>query len=438
MKKTLYIFIAALALVCVSCEKSHLNDNLYDSSVYIVNHGKQVTETFYDVQSSSSVNINTYCGGFYGGNPTVKLAIDETALKAYNTENEDSLKLLPPEYYSLDAATKTMTDKKAAFIVTFDCGKLKELSTKEDYSDLSEYAVPLTLTSDTEGIGDPRFSYIASALIVPKMSKMGFLLDKAGTSTVGLDDMTSDGDDYVLVYTVSTPTENKWDNGVAFTFNSSVDGLTYPTLPEGSYTVESSSESGFTPGVSEVTYTVKIDKSKLTDLFYSITAKVASEGDFTLIGDSLSVINLINARYYSQSDISIIDCNSYKNSPAVILDGLTSTIWEAAYNSSHTGTMVLPFYITMKLKEPVKVVGFSITRRTGKYVKDLRGGYMELSNDGVTFNKVSDYDYGTTDASTGPLYTSNMAETAQYLKLWITMSNRNNVASIAEFNLLTR
>jgi len=53
--KQKYIFAAsAVILSAVACEPSHLEDNLYDPAVYILNHGYQKTETFYDVQSSFS------------------------------------------------------------------------------------------------------------------------------------------------------------------------------------------------------------------------------------------------------------------------------------------------------------------------------------------------------------------------------------------------
>ncbi|MFA6593602.1 MAG: discoidin domain-containing protein, partial [Bacteroidales bacterium] len=145
-----------------------------------------------------------------------------------------------------------------------------------------------------------------------------------------------------------------------------------------------------------------------------------------------------NARIYNQSDITITDCNSYKTDPNLILDGKTSTLWEAAYNSSHVGTTSLPFSITMQLKEAVNVVGIAITRRSGSYVKDLRGGYFELSFDGTTYSKASEFDYGTTNSDMGPLVTACSSTNASYLKLWITMSNRKAIISIAEFNLLTR
>lgn len=439
--KMKYYNITILALVAaltLSCEKSHINDNLYDSSVYIINNGVQKTDTFFDVQGSDVVSVYTYCGGFYGGNPAVEIKLDEAALAKHNNESGEQLKLLPSECYSIDATVKNMKDKKATFQVTFNCEALKTLSEKDDYSDLQSYALPLSVSSKTEGIGNPRFDDIASTLLIPDMSQMGFSLDKAGTSSLDLDGITDDGTNYVLEYKLTTPVENKWDNGVEFNFNAPVEGAAYPTLPEGSYEVSSSSDAGFTSGVSEITYTVRIDKSKVPDLFYSLTASVKSDGGFKVVGESTSVINFMNARIYSQSDITITDCNSYKTDPNLILDGKTNTLWEAAYNSSHVGTTSLPFSITMQLKEAVNVVGIAITRRSGSYVKDLRGGYFDLSSDGTTYSKASEFDYGTTNSDMGPLVTACSSTNASYLKLWITKSNRKAIISIAEFNLLTR
>lgn len=80
--KRKYILIGFAALLsAAACEPSHLEDNLYDPSVYILNNGYQKTSTFYDVQSSFSAEVNAYCGSYYEQNPQVKLSEDAAVLE---------------------------------------------------------------------------------------------------------------------------------------------------------------------------------------------------------------------------------------------------------------------------------------------------------------------------------------------------------------------
>ena len=148
------------------------------------------------------------------------------------------------------------------------------------------YAVALRLKCLTDGVNDAQTDELGSTVIVPDMSMMAFKLDKSGVSETDLDNL-EDKDGFIIVeYKVRTSIENNWDNGVKFTFNVPSDKAEYPLLPEGSYSVTSSSEQGFTPGVSEIVYTVRIDKSKAQDRYYSLVAGVESEGGFKVEGES--------------------------------------------------------------------------------------------------------------------------------------------------------
>lgn len=293
--KRIYSLAACSALLCaVACEPSHLEDNLYGPAVYLLDKGLQKTATFYDVQPSYTAEVSAYCGSYYDKNPQVRLTEDASVLEKYNADNATALQILPSDCWSLQTTDLTMKDKKATFKVDFSIEALKKLSTEADYSDLENYAVPLRLKSLTDGVGNPGTDELGSVVIVPDMSVMAFDLEGAGVSETSLDKLDDSDGTLTFEYRVRTCVENNWTNGVKFSFNVASDAAEHPLLPEGSYSVTSSSEEGFVPGVSEIIYTVRIDKSKATERDYSIVARVESEGGFVVEGKNESVINLFN------------------------------------------------------------------------------------------------------------------------------------------------
>lgn len=444
--KRKYILIGFAALLsAAACEPSHLEDNLYDPSVYILNNGYQKTSTFYDVQSSFSAEVNAYCGSYYEQNPQVKLSEDAAVLEKYNEENSVSLQALPSDCWSLESSELKMKDKKATFKVNFNIEALKLLSTEPDYSDLGNYAVALRLKSLTDGVNDARTEELGSTIIVPDMSKMAFSLDRAGVAEANLDNV-EDYDGFISVeYKVSTSIENKWDNGVKFTFNIPSENAEYPLLPEGSYTVTSSSEQGFTPGVSEIVYTVKIDKSKVVERNYSLVANVESDGGFKIEGDSESVINLFNRHYYSQSNISVRNCNTYKagSGPELTIDGKINTKWESGYQKTDVAVLSLPYFIEYELASPVRISDFDLYRRQDRYSSDLKGGHLEVSSDGETYTKVCDFNYAGVSAYRN-IHAADIEPEAKYVKFVVTATGRTGGAlkvplcHLAEFNICYR
>ena len=50
-----------VVMAIASCEKSHLNDNMYDPAVYIVNHGIN-DDVFYVVEGRHTVELENVAG----------------------------------------------------------------------------------------------------------------------------------------------------------------------------------------------------------------------------------------------------------------------------------------------------------------------------------------------------------------------------------------
>lgn len=444
--KRIYSLAACSALLCaVACEPNHLEDNLYDPSVYILNRGYQKTSTFYDVQSSYTAEVNAYCGSYYDKNPQVRLVEDDSVLETYNSDNNAALQILPSDCWSLEASTLTMKDKKATFKVDFSVEALKSLSTEADYSDLRNYALPLRLKSLSDDVNDPGTDELGTVVIVPDMSVMAFDLENAGVSETNLDNLDDSDGTLTFEYKVKTCVENNWTNGVKFSFNVASESAVHQLLPEDAYSVTSSSEEGFVPGVSEIVYTVRVDKSKATEREYSIVARVESEGGFVVEGKNESVINLFNRHYYKQSGIKVRNCNSYVASkgPELTIDGKLNTRWESGYAASDIGVFTLPYFIEYELATPVCISDFDLYRRQDKYASDLKGGHLEVSADGENYTTVCSFNYAGVSAYRN-IHAAEAEPEAKFVKFVVTESGRKGgamkapLANLAEFNICYR
>lgn len=435
------IWIAA-AMAAASCEPSHLNDNMYEPAVYFVNGGL-TRETIYSVEGSHTVQVHAYCGGIESIDPEVVVEVDRSALDTYNINTGESLEFLPESCYTIESAPKKMSGNRVTFDIVFDCQKLEELSQQDDFSDLEGYAVPVMLRSLTEGVMVAGDADLCSAVIIPDMEMMGFTFEQAGVKSVDLTEF-SDADGFLTYeYRLSTPVENHWDNPVRFIFPAESPDAEYGPLPEGSYTVTQSAEQ-FTDGVSEIIFTVKIDKDAATAFNYSLVAQVESGGSFVMFGDGTSVLNLTNRYTYDQSAITAVaDTYVQGRGADLTLDGDLSTLWECAYNTSstHVGLRQMPYTLTYTLEEPVMLYDIRLDKRSDRYVTDLKAGYFEASLDGEAYTRVIDVDYG---SSTQASWIHSLTEPmeAKYVRFVATESNRRSgnypLASIAEMNFYYR
>ena len=100
MKKT--SIILTLAVLFTGCiERSHLDDNQYDPSVYLTHWGLVKTDTFYDVSRSYSAPLYVYCAGYKAADATVRLEYDETLIDLYNADNGTAYRPLPSDCYTI-------------------------------------------------------------------------------------------------------------------------------------------------------------------------------------------------------------------------------------------------------------------------------------------------------------------------------------------------
>ena len=440
MKKT--SIILTLAVLFTGCiERSHLDDNQYDPSVYLTHWGLVKTDTFYDVSRSYSAPLYVYCAGYKAADATVRLEYDETLTDLYNADNGTAYRPLPSDCYTIGNDEVSTVNRKGSFNIVFDCDALKALSTEANYSDLEEYVVPFKIKSLTEGVTEKLHEEQSQVLLVPDMKKLSLVFNEAGTSELKYADVVEDAENIYLSYQVYTSVDdNKWDCDVTLHFNEATPGLPYPQLPDGSWEL-SNAEEKLMDGVSEINWMVVIRKSLIPDPFYSIVARVETDGSFEVLGESVSVYNYQNRKVLSKSALSVTFCDSWQSSTyaaSKIIDDNKDTMWHCAFSSSHNGVTSLPYQIILKVNREIYASSFILTRRGDKYVSDLRGGSIYGSVDGSDWKLISNFDFGDSSNTKRELTVSGTEVKSSYLKLVFTTSNRNNIASLSELDVLYR
>lgn len=450
--KTDIIFpiLTATAVMSSCVERVHIDDNQYSPSVYLVNNGLQKTDVFYDVQGSYGQDIRVYCASFNEALPTVSVVIDESVLDEYNETNFTAYKALPRDCYTVDSEPFEVVDRKGSTVISFDCEKLKAFSSKPDYSDLQDYAVPLRLVNHTEGVDGPRYDYLGYELLVPVMSSMQFVFTPPFANQVPKNDLPEDGDSYILTYRLATAIDNRWDFPVDFSFNIPSGDVSFPRIPEGAYEIQSSAES-FSDGISEIVFTVRIKKDMLSGAAYSVAAMALSGADLTQTYSSLfDIVGSIDA--YPQSSLSVYECNSDSGveweSPEMALDGSQTTYWQANWGTGngvihHSGDQNY-YEISFEMAESTGIAAVGIARRNDMEGRaDIKSGFISVSDNGTDWTRIKDFhfpesSYLVTDNPETLIYFDSVIQT-RYIKVSCDDSWRFNgdihLVNITEFKV---
>ncbi|MBL1409248.1 BT_3987 domain-containing protein [Sphingobacterium faecale] len=469
-----------LLTLVVSCEQSHLEDNLLESTVYFSRAGLRDVN-FYDVEGKFNYSFYAVNAGYNKGTTTMNVRKDSEVLTKYNEENGASLIELPADCYQITLSNGTVTPERdtSRFSIQFDCEKLKLLSQNADYSDLDQYVVPLSLNGD----GDIEINKTLNQLLIrPKMKQIAVVATKAGEVTVSKAEITG-----VLTFEfpVKTSIENKWETTFSIVKgNEAVDLINNSLLNRGSlraysslkatpteaYSVEF--ENTIQPGTSTSTIKLQIEAAKVPEGCSSIVVwldganilgeHVAVEGKQYMIVNLQNVPNINTSSLVSPSDVGAdanylgkylaqfgytilprigwtfspdsYNANSYPN----ILDGNTASIWENRYNDA-TGSVgpksTLPFNAIFDLGQPKIFNGIELWRRANAtYVSDLRTFEIYVSDDKQNWKYITTIDYGT-GKDQRAMYMFINQVSARYINLYVTQSNRSNSVSIAEFHL---
>ncbi len=355
-----------MALICMglfSCAKRHVDDNLYDSSVYIVNNGLQ-TETLYDVEGEHTFTINTYCAGINGGNPNVRLVYNQAGvLDAYNEENGTSYRLLPENCYKLDSRHKVMEDNRVSYTVTLDCQKIAALTGDPTYSDIQDYVIPYTVVSETEGITDAIAKGVGNIFIKPEMNRVSYVLNGPKSSELELE-----GDWYSMPFRLSTAIENKWD--IKHGFEMEFTDQNGEVINQDKYSVTCTSDAkAFNKGVSEVTYEVKIHKSLLVDASTWVNIKATAgtlDGESEFIYEDVSKWKFEVYSLWDKSGVTAADVagscpgDSGSTGPICAFDGKLNTYWK---NQNVSPVEPSPWLLQLNLKQEVTIHALGIYGR---------------------------------------------------------------------------
>ncbi len=480
MKIHKYISLSIITLtMLVACEPSHLDDNLFDSVVSFSRSGVN-SVLFYDVEGTYDYSFYAVNAGYYKGETNVTIVKDNEILNKYNEDYQTSYKELPADCYTILETKGQITEdgRTCKFDIRFDCDKLRDLAEEVDYSDLENYIIPLSLTTDGNiGVSDKS----NTMFIQPDMRRISVVAETSGEVTVQKEEIKGTLE---YKFSVKTAIDNQWetvfdilsgDAAVQHINGSLIKRAslnTYSALmpvPSDAYTIEV--ENTILPGTSVATTTVKVDASKIpagcsSIAFYMKGATVAGE-DAPIDGTPYMIIHFQNADPISIAGLIEVANNNdgkddlylgkhlqslgytalsrngwvfspdsyHNNSYPNAIDGKTNSNWENRYNDNANSSgpkSYLPFNAILDLGSAQDFTAIEIWRRMhATYVKDLREFELYVSDDKVNWKYVTTIDYGT-GAEQRAMYNVFQKVNARYINLYVTRSNRGANVSIAE------
>ncbi|WP_290540023.1 DUF1735 domain-containing protein [Alistipes sp.] len=429
LKNILIPFAGVLLLT--ACEKDHCDDNLTDPRVYIVNNGVQ-NAIYYDVEETIDFDIYAYSSGYFGQPSEVRIVPAPDAVEAFNVANGSSYTPLGEEYYQIVKATGSITaeGRRTTLTVRLDCKGIMALPYMNDY------VLPLRLTATGTEVNEK----LNTILINPRMQETEVLAQDSGVMESDL----SATEAHTLEFTTYTEFDNKWDSEMEYEHGDAVltaynaeHGTQYIPLPESAYTFTGAN---LKAGSNKAVSTISIDKSNLTtDRYYTLAVKLKGNSKFK-IGDRNTVLYHISLLpiYDNRSKWQLISCSSYQNGgePRCMIDNDPSTRWENRYDSNGVGDQgKLPVITSWDMGDTFYWCGVRIGRRSDAYVTDLKSGYIELSDDGKTWTKVQDFDFGDKSNTSTSLSIAQeqWKHKGRYIRLNAAQSNRGMIVSITEF-----
>lgn len=131
-----------------------------------------------------------------------------------------------------------------------------------------------------------------------------------------------------------------------------------------------------------------------------------------------------------------IDCSDERaddgGGKAAVLDGNLSTYWHSQWGPDAP----LPHWILIDMKKVYEIGGVEIVRRLDN--TNTRTLKFEVSENGVTYLTAGEMDFGDDSNSAGSKTVTFTSIRGRYLKCWVTDSNSNPHASIAEIYIKGR
>jgi len=436
--KSIYLCLLLLLGVAISACEDQRSDGMVDPSIYIVNEGIQDI-TMYNTGLPFIYHLGVYQSGMDNGANSVSISIfDETALAAYNSENNTNFNLIPSDCYSLESKTLSVSGNtpNASFEVTFDPAKILALP---EYG-VKEYALPFALSDVNIAINlDKSISVIVPNVIDPivYLAKTGF----------NLNTLSDNGESSIIMeLPVEMDFENIFDLEVALAINqdlitdyNTANGTVFELLPAGSYSIDVNPLT-ISKGSSNGLVTVTVNRDQLVYGSYILPLQLSTLSNYNISAVANSCLFAVNyeAALLDRSEWEVIDFSTeepkeanwgppIQGSAVAILDDDVATFWHSRWDNERGGLAPLDHHITVDMKKELTVCQIDLVRRANN--RDTKAGEFYTSLDNVTWTKIGTYRMEETNEAQ-PFAVAKTQ--ARYLKFVVTESNRDDVGNLAE------
>lgn len=491
MKNVYYIvsFMMALA-VFFGCIPDTRDANMPESAVYFVDNAWRngIQEvTMYDVQDKVELPVHVYSAGLKEESPVVTAKADESYIEYYNVVNEQSLKALPSDCWTITKNSATVANRKASFNVEFDAVKIFEFAqtNKLSFDDMKSYVASLKLESDLKIATYKDTASLGYYMVAPDM--------RAAAARVSATSLVEGS----MVLTVELPFDNQWDFEYEVEFfktdvedafttagNSIPAKYVFASKPADA-TIENEDVKTMAPGTSSVSYSISIPsatewkKGTSTNYAFKVHSAKLNGKEISVENSTVAVIKNNNKSVFKD----IPDAN-YQNTalPADVFmktlesDGLTpysredhltfkwapdsfcndggaasleapfdgtGKFYHSNYSNRGYGVQAIPVRAIVDLQSKRGVNGFEVWRRHNnkvprimefyalddcEYVHSATNGSISYNDSDLTYLGTLNMDQDVSEASST---TVDYIET-RYLLVKFTKSS-NNVVHCSEF-----
>lgn len=410
MKNVYYIvsFMMALA-VFFGCIPDTRDANMPDSAVYFVDNAWRngIQEvTMYDVQDKVELPVHVYSAGFKEESPVVTAKADESYIEYYNVVNEQSLKALPSDCWTITKNSATVANRKASFNVEFDAVKIFEFAqtNKLSFDDMKSYVASLKLESDLKIATYKDTASLGYYMVAPDM--------RAAAARVSATSLVEGS----MVLTVELPFDNQWDFEYEVEFfktdvedafttagNSIPAKYVFASKPADA-TIENEDVKTMAPGTSSVSYTINIPsatewkKGTSTNYAFKVHSAKLNGKEISVENGTVAVVRNNNKSVYKDipdanyqnTDLPadyfmktltgfglepytrdqhlgfIWAAESVQTSEGAVtgpFDG-KGQYWHSLYNNRGYGALnAIPCRVIVDLKEELSLNGFEVWRR---------------------------------------------------------------------------
>ena len=189
---------------------------------------------------------------------------------------------------------------------------------------------------------------------------------------------------------------------------------------------------------------VKVNHGEINPVGVGSAIVTVSLNSNPAIKTEIPIIVGLNPHFLDRKNWEIIEWNSciseeshyvYLNrTPDKMLDGNTTTFWGSKWDDPKP----LPYYFIFDMKKEYKIYKVSFTKPTNaSWRGNVKNGYFEISNNNVTWTKLSNWSVSSNDPRTHTFMQDGSS--ARYIKFVIsdffTPTKNGAQCDIAEFNV---